>query len=235
MTDHGSTPWPMAGDTAFVGGVNFDDIDLGWLRLSAKDGDLADGFMLIADVAVCALESGVVRSPERLFFAVAYAYRHSIELSLKTLIRHGRALELIKEPLDNLLGGHDLGGLWKWARQALERFFEGDDPAPLLATERVVLEFYTIDRSGQEFRYARDKRNRPHLSKAPAHANLAELKRVMAGVGKFLECCSMALSAAVDHNEEMNRAYQDDMKREYEDDMRREYEAEWAREQEHGW
>lgn len=199
--------------------MDFDDVDLGWLRRYAKDGDLAEGFQLMADLAIAALESGAERSHERLFFAVSYAYRHSIELALKAVIRHGQTLEIIDEPLKDLLGRHDLAGLWERTRQVLDAFFEGDDPAPLVATERVVLQFDALDKSGQEFRYARDKRNRPHLANAPSHANLIELKRVMAGVGKFLECCSTALSVAVDNHEEMKRAY----------------EAECAREQERCW
>jgi hypothetical protein len=207
MTDH-DIPWPTIGDTAFTAGPGFENVDLRWLRNYADDEAVAEGFKRVADLAVAALEAGTERSHERLFFPVAYAYRHAVELWLKTLIRLGQALDIVVEPLERELGGHDLAKLWVKARYVLERFYRGDDPAPLLAAERVVMEFHSLDGSGQEFRYARDKKNRAHLSNAPAHANLLELSRVMAGVGTFFESCSMGLGVAVDNHREMKATYE---------------------------
>lgn len=207
MGENNEIPWPSADDVAFASGPGFRNADVSWLRRVVDDEALADGFKRMGDYAVAALEQGIETSHERVFLPIAYAYRHSIELALKSLLRRAEQLELADD-VAAVLGGHDLGTLWARVRQALEKFFAGDDPAPLLAAERIVLEFTRLDPSGQSFRYARDKKNRSQLESAPSHVDLIELKRVMAGLSNFLDGCASSFGVAIDNLNEMRHYYE---------------------------
>lgn len=201
-----SIPWPSPLDVPFAAGPGFENAHVHSVTWRPNDELIAEGFKGVADYAVAALERGEENSPERLLFAVGYNYRHFIELSLKCLIRAGRALEVIDD-VKAVLSGHDLQKLWAKTREALEVFFAGDDPTPMLAAERIVMDFHALDRTGQAFRYSRDKMDQPHLANAPSHVSLSELRRVMEGLANFFSGCSCAFQVELDHRAETMRYY----------------------------
>lgn len=206
MSDFNDIPWPNALDVPFTAGPGFENADVHSVTRRPNDELIAEGFKRMADYAVAALERGEESSPERLLFPVGYNYRHFIELSLKCLIRAGRELEVIDD-VDTVLGRHDLRNLWAKTREALDVLFAEDDPAPMLAAERIILDFHELDGTGQAFRCSRDKADQPHLADAPSHVSLFELRRVMDGLANFLSGCSCTFMAAIDHNAEMKRYY----------------------------
>jgi hypothetical protein len=75
----------------------------------------------------------------------------------------------------------------------------GDDPEPLAATERVVLDFHQHDKSGTAFRYARHKKTKqPLLKNPPDWIGLTQTRDVMARVHTFLDGCESWVNAAFD-------------------------------------
>lgn len=201
-------PWPELGDQAFAPGTGsnrWTNADLRFARLTADDGVLATGFKNSGDLVV----RGVVEhrlSTERMFYPVAYLYRHYVELALKDLIRMALLLELT-DGAKKALSGHDLERLWRKARSALEAFFDGDDRTSLEAAESIVLQFHALDKSGQEFRYPRGKDKQPYLVNAPSHVSLEGLRDAVAGLAAFLDGCGTAFSVAIDHQGEVNHDY----------------------------
>ena len=81
------------------------------------------------------------------------------------------------------------------ARYVIEWLWPDEDPAPIVATEKIILEFHKIDPSGQVFRYAYDKRDRSrcHINTIPKRVDLANLREVADGVIIFLGCASSRL------------------------------------------
>lgn len=202
MKPQDSLPWPEGGENAFEPRRQWRaQVDLGWLRFFGDDHFLAIGFKEAGDRLVQAVATDAADAqPDKSFFPVAYLYRHYLELQLKVLVRDGLECGAIpsEASLEKMLCGHNLHKLWNQARRLIEHLWPSADKTPLLAVEQVVLQFHDIDESGQEFRYARAKDGRPHLSNAPRHIHLVNMKDVMDEVYHFLQGCSDGVTAAID-------------------------------------
>ena len=203
--------WPRKGDKAFVPGADKRwSVQLDWFEVLDNDRMIAEGFKDAADRVVASLETGShTRHPDRSFFPVAYLYRHSIELYLKEIVRLGQSLNLGDAGKD-VMAAHNLHALWGKARQVLETMWPGADPEPLLAAEKVILDFHKIDRSGQELRYARSKEQKPHLEQAPRIIDLVQMKDVMETVLGFLDSCLVGMDVALEQIADA-RAYERDL------------------------
>ena len=90
-----------------------------------------------------------------------------------------------------VLADHNLHKLWNRARYVIEWLWPDEDPAPIVATEKIILEFHKIDPSGQVFRYAYDQRDRSrcHINTIPKRVDLANLREVADGVIIFFGMC----------------------------------------------
>ena len=195
-------PWPGKNDKVFTHGVlGPTQAYLETFKYLFNDIPIADGFKEAADVIVDYLATGKHTGyPDRLFFPIAYLYRHSIELYLKSLMQDGIDLGILEndEKNEDLLVSHNLHKLWNKVRVVLEEFWSNGDPNTLIAAENIILQFHHLDESGQSFRYSRDKQSKSNLKEIPTHVDLAELKEVSGGLLSFLDACSMGLGEAKD-------------------------------------
>jgi len=108
---------------------------------------------------------------------------------MKSIIRVGLGLNMVdRTKVEEALETHNLAKLWTHTKKVLtERWPDGDDD-PLRGAEAVVQEFHQADRTGQVFRYDRDKKGRPHkYDKLPEHISLAKLRETTDGVFNFLD------------------------------------------------
>lgn len=199
MSTSEERPWPKMGDKLFVEKTSHQiNAYIDWVHISDKDEYIADGFQHAAEIIVDWLEAKG-NEPEHLdnlFFPVAYLYRHALEVKMKCLIRKGQALGLLPPAHEKNLKGHNLHHLWNSTRIVLEARWPDEDKAPLLTVGKIIIEFHTIDKSSQGFRYARSTDGSPHLGKAPPIINLLNIKDVMARAYNFLDSCSGGLDSA---------------------------------------
>ncbi len=193
-------PWPGKNDKVFAhGALGPTQAYLEYFKYSLDETLVADGFKEAAEIIVDYTATGKhIGYPDKLFFAVAYLYRHSLEIYLKYLVIIGIDLNILKKDnkIQRLLKSHKLRGLWNNVRTVLEKFWPNGDPDDLVAVENIILQFHRLDESGQKLRYLRDKNGNPHLQNAPSHIDLIELKKVAAGLFSFLEGCCAGLDDA---------------------------------------
>jgi len=160
-------------------------------------GGYAVGFKDAADKVVEAAASDD-RNPDLLFFPVTYLYRHSLELSLKDIVRMSARSGAIAVPgsvLTEMLGGHNLYCIWRQTRAAIEAVWPDGPKSHVDTVEKIILEFHGLDKSGQAFRYPTDKSGRPHLDSAPKWVSLQNLKRTFDAVDTFLDACYAGIDA----------------------------------------
>lgn len=184
MTEH-NLNWPKKGIEAFKPSVPSSDQSRLEAFIMPNDGSYLVGFQRAADMIVDAAKTDD-RNPDDLFFPVAYLYRHHLELMLKGMVRLGIRLG----PLDgckDILGEHNLHKLWNKSKQMIKEVWPDSPDDDLKAVEQVILEFHKLDKTGQAFRYARDKDGNPHLQDGPNRVNLGNLKATLDAVSRFLE------------------------------------------------
>ncbi len=204
--------WPKKGDRAFKPSISSAD----HARLEAfvmpSDGMYITGFQRAADMIVEAAKSDD-GNPDDLIFPVAYLYRHHLELMLKDMIRLGIRIGAIEvrahsnsEPCPNCghrkvikdwQSEHNLHRLWNLVKSLLTEVWPDGPTDDINAAERMILQFHELDSSGQEFRYAKDKKNTPHLQNAPVCVDLVNLKATTDAVSTFLD----AAWAGIDNND----------------------------------
>lgn len=197
MTNQEEMPWPRKDVEVFAAGKNpLTNVDLQWLGTLFEDQDIliAEGFKVVADRAVEALERGdEARHPDMYFFPVAYLYRHYLELSLKSLYRDTCCF-LNWEADAEVIIKHNLHKLWNKTKDALCKCFPQEPPSTLSDVEKVVLQFHSLDPRGQSFRYAKDKKGKPNLENTPRLIDLRNLKNIMDAIANFFNGCDWALS-----------------------------------------
>lgn len=126
------------------------------------------------------MEGGV---SDLLVFPILFAYRHWLELQLKSLIGLGQRWrgERVR-PMHT----HKLEALWPPARKAIEAAFP-DDPADLDTVGSIVDELVAVDPESMSFRYARDRRGKVNLPAGLERVNIAHIATVMLQVGILLD------------------------------------------------
>jgi hypothetical protein len=68
----------------------------------------------------------------------------------------------------------------------------------VINTEKVVMQFHQLDKSGQAFRYSKDKDGKRYLDEVPEFVSLDQLQDVMGRVHNFLHGCELVTDAAFD-------------------------------------
>lgn len=181
--------WPMAGDSAFVEGVEAVD------NATIAEDDhtrlvlMTDGYKKAADLAViyCEEHPG---DRDFLVYPIIFNYRHFIELSLKhQLATHGPSVDV--EPNWHT---HDLAKLWDDFSEMIERYRIPDPDDADAVVQAVVAEFAKIDPKSDAYRYPVDQKGRP-LPIAFASTHLANLADVMDAVGGYFDGCDGYFSA----------------------------------------
>jgi len=192
-------PWPSMNDEAFRE-VPFSPTDacLDWIISNEYDWAITVSFKEAADKIVDDLAIGKTSEHADLFFfPVAYLYRHSIELRLKELIWQGMQLRILEyEKNKDLLGSHNLHKLWNKVSNILRTVCGDSIRDDLAAVEKTILQFHKIDKSGQGFRYLKDKERKSLCQKFPQRVELENLKKVMEGLVNFFEGYGDVLSEA---------------------------------------
>jgi hypothetical protein len=118
-----------------------------------------------------------------LVFPILFAYRHWLELQLKSLITLGqRWREVEIKPMHT----HKLEALWPLARQAIEAAFP-NDPAELDTVASIVDELVAIDPESMSFRYSRDRKGQVNLPAGLERINVGHVATVMQQVGLLLD------------------------------------------------
>jgi len=162
--------WPRTGDRAFHASPDRGRIEA---FIMPSDGIYLVGFQRAGDMLVDAAKADD-RNPDDLFFAIAFLYRHHLELMLKGLVRLGLRSGAI-ESCDDILNGHNIHKLWnRVARLICEAWPDAPDD-DFRAAEQLILEFHKLDPDGQSFRYATDKNGLRHLENAPKRVDLENL------------------------------------------------------------
>lgn len=200
--------WPSKNDDAFASGINeATNAFPHWITEWNRNIAIADGFIAAAERIVSTLEEGHdERFADKYLFPVGFLYRHYLELSMKEIISLGQKLRMLNSD-ETAIRTHDLRLLWQKARRVIVSFWEEHDKEPVDAVERVVEQFYTVDDTGQGFRYSRDTKGKITLSKAPRIVSLSEMKKVMRGIARFFDGCQMGLENAVDSIDETQDHY----------------------------
>ena len=195
-----SLPWPGNKDKMFSEGSRGSlQAYLDFAKYFTTDTLLADAFKKSADAILSQIEAGQISEhPDMYFFPVCYLYRHAIELYLKQLIIHGIQLNILEEEdkLKEIMGDHKLCPLWNKTRIVLEEVWPDGDKNDLKNVERLIQEFHQIDKSGQNFRYSKDKQGNSITRKLPERVDLEALRKICNGLFMFFDGCDAGLSEA---------------------------------------
>ncbi len=144
-------PWPGDKDKVFKKGsvrnptVAFLD---NWVKSLGWDSPLPDVYKEAADIIVSYIEEGkLLKNPDFFFFPIAYLYRHSIELYLKSIVYLGIKMDLLREDdrLNKIMTNHALDPLWNKVREILENVWPNGNKDDLKNVERLIKEFHNFD------------------------------------------------------------------------------------------
>ncbi len=155
---------------------------------------MADSFKESADKIINELElTENYKHPDMYFIPIAYLYRHALELKLKQLINMSLKLELIykSEKVLEALKNHSLAPLWHQVKLSLKKRWPTSPGDDLRAVERVILDFHSIDRSGQSLRYTKKTNGESTLLSLPKAVDLRMLKDVFGRSYNLLDGCQM--------------------------------------------
>ena len=163
---------------------------------------MADGFKLLADAGY---ERAMAdrRHPDQYFYAIAYNYRHALELKLKFVLEIAKPI--FNEEYKNF--GHDLAQLWKDVRRVAVRIWPGADTTELAPLEVVIREVSGLDPDGQSFRYFRTKTGERNLSEAPRVISLEVLAKALDEAWDVLSALEAGIDEAADWAMQANSNY----------------------------
>jgi len=197
-------PWPFKGQDIFsVKSVTIDSptlVALQWLSdLHVTDSWLADAFKTSADRLIDDLKRRKgLEHADIYFFPIGYLYRHSLELKLKQVVRLAVKLDLIENTpkVREALSAHNLYPLWNHVKGGLMRFWPDGPKDELSAAERIVQAVHMIDGTGQNLRYAENKRGKSTLVEIPKYVELLHFRKIFSGLFNMLGGCEDALEHA---------------------------------------
>jgi hypothetical protein len=177
-------PWPSLSDRAFVETLPFRGA---WIANRADERlfRMIEGFHEAGDLLVSESDDQPRRA-QNLIYPAIFAYRQSLELSLKyLLVEFGPVAGETPE-----FRTHDLNALWSKFKRVVA-FFQRDiqptDEEAFRAAETLIAEFATVDPGSDAFRFAHDTKGRT-VNFPMSEVDLAHLRKVMADLHNFLEC-----------------------------------------------
>lgn len=128
------------------------------------------------------------KHPEFLLFPIAYLYRHSLELMLKSLVETISESGSIEMP--NLAKSHNLATLWNLIKPELINRWPSGNVKILNNVEGLLNDFQKIDKSGQSLRYHKTKEGKGVTEKLPRIIRLELMKDAFSEIYNLLEGCS---------------------------------------------
>ena len=117
---------------------------------------------------------------------VAFLYRHYLEIMFKFMVKTG-AENGLPVPPEKELVKHDLLDLWLAAKPVVTTTWCGLGDETLEAFESIVREFNALDKSGQTFRYATDRKGNFPLKDVPSDISLTHVRVTMSKMHAFFE------------------------------------------------
>jgi hypothetical protein len=174
--------WPQAGDSLFASSGAWESqalLDAPWDWFM----QYAMGYKDAADAVVAAVEARQA-SPDSVGYATCFLYRHYIELMLKGLINVGNQLR--NRTAEYPKNDHRIRELWAQARSFLEEACPEGNPTDAETVEKCILEFASIDPSGEASRYGEDTKGNPTFKNA-TQLSLTNMRDVMNRLSGFLE------------------------------------------------
>ncbi len=204
--------WPKKGDNPFLAAAA--DLSsstwaaLHWLASrNVGDSFLAQSFKEAGDKIVKELSRGenLLEHGENFFFPIAYLYRHSLELKMKGIIRQGIRLQLVEKnkKISDVLGRHNLFRIWGAVKRVLQAYWPDGPQHELDAAESIIAKFHEIDKSGQNFRYSKDRSGETTMDTLPESVELIHLQDVFEAIFNFLDGCQMGLDHELDMRSEI--------------------------------
>lgn len=207
--------WPKMGDRPFKDKTK--DIQsatwcsLSWMANFRLDDSLyAEAFKEAGDKIIDELErEKSPKHPDMYFFPIAFLYRHCLELQIKSIMRLGIQLRLIRdnEELSKILAGHNLHLLWGKAKAVIMKYWPNGDEKDIKAAECIILDFHSIDKTGQNLRYSKDKAGNETVKHMPGSVQLLGFKDVFEAIYNFFSGCETGLQEGLDAMKEMESEY----------------------------
>lgn len=198
MSDETTFHWPnvrrsfqdMAGDKDDSKTKCFVDHAYGF---HADDFGVSMHYLRCADMAIWAQENDPsLPHPDGLFMPIAYLYRHSIELALKSIIRTMYNAQRLSELPEDVLEQHVIIPLWNIVRPVLIETWPIEDRTPLNNTQALLESLQRIDKSGQNLRYSHQKNGNKTSDKYPKIIRLELFKQAVHEVYNFITSCESA-------------------------------------------
>ncbi len=150
-------------------------------------------YLRCADMAIWAQKNDPsLPHPDGLFMPIAYLYRHSIELALKSIIRTMYNAQRLFELPEGVLEKHGIILLWNIVRPVLIETWPNEDRTPVNNTQALLESLQRIDKSGQNLRYSHQKNGNKTSDKYPKIIRLELLKQAMHEVCNFITSCESA-------------------------------------------
>jgi len=174
--------------------------DVDWQHNACVDcctptlGGYATKFKEAADVLVrdAAAGSAIL---DAVVIPIMFLYRQYLELTLKEIIMFGR----------EVVGGekgypheHNLKVLWGEALSLLTAHYGSALPPEAQAVTNCIDDIDVYDPKSFSFRYPTDKNGRPYLT-GIEHINIRNLRETMDRLASFLDCISIDLGMAYEH------------------------------------
>ena len=205
--------WPKMGDRPFkdksADMTSPTWCSLNWMsNLGVSDSLYAEAFKEAGDKIINELErEEKAKHPDMYFFPIAFLYRHCLELQMKNIIRLGIWLKLISdnEELSGILGSHNLHLLWSKAKAVITKYWPDGDEKDIKAAECIILDFHSIDKTGQNLRYSEDKSGNKTVRNMPGSVQLIDLKDVFEAIYNFFNGCEAGLQDGLDTMKSMEQ------------------------------
>lgn len=186
--------WPDVRRSLFTMEGNTSDIrsacQIDWIDMSGFTYDtMSHQYKDAADALVEHVANDRLgKHPEFVFFPIAYLYRHSLELMLKSrveIIADSGAIEKT-----DLTKHHNLIHLWEIIKPELIKRWPNADRKPLNNVEALLQDFQKIDKAGQSLRYHLTKEGRDTREKLPQIIRLDLMKSAFAEIYALLDSCA---------------------------------------------
>jgi len=193
--------WPRTGDTLFASGLDWEaEAQVGWSSDSLLA--YAIGYKDAADLLVASVEARNIAA-DLAVYPICFLYRHHIELMLKGLIRLAYSLQssALEYPKN-----HKIEELWRTYRPLLEEACPDRNQADTDTVEKCIIEFASLDPSGEAFRYAEDKKGASTFPKI-TQFNLGNMREVMNRLSGFLTGSFDYMDELLQHQADMYSEY----------------------------
>ena len=197
----GDFAWPdvrrsifdMEGDSSAIrSACQIDWIDMAGFHYGAMSRQYRDA----ADALVEHVEKGRLgKHPEFVLFPVAYLYRHSLELMLKSLVEIISDSGAIQK--QDLTKNHGLIRLWQTIKPELIKRWPNADRKPLNNVESLLNDFHKIDKTGQSLRYHVTKEGKDTRESLPRIIRLDLMKSAFGEMYALLDGCGYGFESDI--------------------------------------